>query len=237
MAAGAGKGPAFRATMLTDVSADPLKPLRDRIDDIDRQILELLNRRADVVRDVGKVKQERRDPFYTPVRERAIVDRLSTTNQGPFPTDAIRPVFQEIISACLSLELPLKVAYLGPEATFTHMACKRRFGLSALYVPAGTIAGVFDEVQKGLADFGVVPVENSTEGVVTHTLDSFLDSQLAICGEIVLPVSHCLLNRSGEVGDIHKIYSHPQAVAQCRKWLGENLPGAALIDVASTALA
>jgi chorismate mutase / prephenate dehydratase len=216
---------------------DPLKPLRDRIDRIDDEILALLNRRADVVKQVGKIKEERHSPFYAPVRERAIVDRLSAANPGPFPTEAIRSVFQEIISACLSLELPLKVAYLGPEATFTHMACKRRFGFSALYVPAATIGAVFDEVEKGLADFGVVPIENSTEGVVNHTLDSFIDSPLHISGEIVLGVSHCLLSRSGELGDVQKVYSHPQAVAQCRKWLAENLPRAAVIEVASTALA
>jgi chorismate mutase/prephenate dehydratase len=219
------------------VSDDVLKPLRDEIDAIDDQILDLLNRRADLVKQVGRIKQERQDPFYVPVRERAIVERLASRNPGPFPSEAIRPVFQEIISACLSLELPLKVAYLGPEATFTHMACKRRFGLSALYLPAATIAAVFEEVEKGLADFGVVPIENSTEGVVNHTLDSFIDSPLSICGEIVLEVSHCLLNRSGELGDIQKVYSHPQAVGQCRKWLAENLPRAAVIDVASTALA
>src|SRR5215467_4276744 len=147
---------------MLSVSSDRLKPLRDQIDAIDDEILRLLNRRAEVVIEVGKIKQEGRDPFYAPVRERAIVERLSAQNPGPFPTEAIRSVFQEIISACLSLELPLKVAYLGPEATFTHMACKRRFGLSALYVPSGTISGVFDEVEKGLADYGVVPIENST---------------------------------------------------------------------------
>src|SRR5262249_36768520 len=147
------------------------------------------------------------------------------------------PVFQEIISACLSLESPVRVAYLGPEATFTHMACKRRFGLSALYVPSGSIDGVFTEVEKGRADFGVVPIENSTEGVVTHTLDSFLGSPLLTGGEILLEGSHCLLNRSGEASHIQKVYSHPQAVAQCRKYLSEHHPGVALIEVASTALA
>ena len=219
------------------MGADPLKPLREQIDRIDDEMLALLNRRAEVVKQVGKIKQEKQSPFYAPVRERAIVERLSAHNPGPFPTEAIRSVFQEIISACLSLELPLKVAYLGPEATFTHMACKRRFGLSALYVPSATIASVFDEVEKSLADFGVVPIENSTEGVVNHTLDSFIDSPLVIDGEIVLEVSHCLLNRSGDMHDIQKVYSHPQAVAQCRKWLAENLPRAAVIEVASTALA
>ena len=187
------------------MGADPLKPLREQIDRIDDEMLALLNRRAEVVKQVGKIKQEKQSPFYAPVRERAIVERLSAHNPGPFPTEAIRSVFQEIISACLSLELPLKVAYLGPEATFTHMACKRRFGLSALYVPSATIASVFDEVEKSLADFGVVPIENSTEGVVNHTLDSFIDSPLVIDGEIVLEVSHCLLNRSGDMLLSHEL--------------------------------
>jgi chorismate mutase/prephenate dehydratase len=217
--------------------ADPLKGLRARIDAIDDALLRLLNDRADVVQEVGRLKRERQDPVYVPVRERAIVERLAQHNPGPFPSDAIRPVFQEIISACLSLELPLKVAYLGPEATFTHMACKKRFGMSAVYLPTGTISGVFDDVEKGRADFGVVPVENSTEGVVNHTLDSFVESPLRICGQIVIEVSHCLLHRTGDLGQIQKVYSHPQAVAQCRKWLAENLPQVAVIEVASTALA
>jgi chorismate mutase/prephenate dehydratase len=219
------------------VSDDPLAPLRARIDAIDDALLRLLNERAEVVKEVGQVKASRKDAFYVPVRERAIVERLVQANPGPFPSEALGAVFAEIISACLSLEHPLKVAYLGPEATFTHMACKRRFGLSALYAPLGSIPAVFDEIERGLADFGVVPIENSTEGVVNHTLDSFIDSDVRICGEIVLEVSHCLLSRSGTVTDLQKVYSHPQAVAQCRRWLSENLPQASVIEVASTALA
>jgi chorismate mutase/prephenate dehydratase len=204
---------------------------------VDNQVLELLNERARLVKEVGYLKQSRNQPVFVPHREQQIVERLSGTNQGPFPTEAIRPVFSEIISACLSLEQTLRVAYLGPEATFTHMAARERFGLSARYVPAATIAGVFAELDKGLADLGVVPIENSTDGVVNSTLDVFMDSDLVISSEIVLQVSQCLLTRSGTLENIQKVYSHPQALGQCRNWLGTNLPRAALIEVASTALA
>src|SRR5262249_44242803 len=162
---------------------------------------------------------------YVPSREREIVERLTHKNTGPFPTHALRPVFQEIFSACLSLERTVKVAYLGPEATYTHLAVKKQFGLSARGQPCGTIAAVFSEVERGNADFGVVPVENSTEGVVTYTLDNFLESDLSISAEIALAISHCLLARSGlQFSEIARVYSHPQALAQCRKWLAANLP-------------
>ncbi len=211
--------------------------LRQSIDAVDDRLLELLNERARLVKDVGALKSAAKAAFYVPDRERQILERLKNANTGPFPSDAIRAVFSEIISACLSLEHPLKVAFLGPEATFTHMAARGRFGLSARYVPAATIAGVFTEVDKGLADLGVVPIENSTEGVVNSTLDMFMDSELTIQAEIVLHVSHCLLTRTGTLDGIQKVYSHPQALAQCRAWLSANLSKAALIEVASTALA
>ena len=133
---------------------------------------------------MGALKAQLKQPFYVPERERQILERLQAANSGPFPTEALRPVFSEIIRACLSLEHPLRVAFLGPEATFTHMASRSRFGLSARYVPAATMAGVFTEVEKGLADLGVVPIENSTEGVVNSTLDVLIDSELCITAEI-----------------------------------------------------
>src|SRR5688572_18793091 len=212
-----------------------LSGLRAEIDRIDDEILERLNRRAKLVGDVASLKERMQVPFYVPSRERAIVDRLAAANPGPFPTDAIRPVFQEIFSACLSLERTVRVAYLGPEATYTHMAVKRQFGLSARAIPVGTIAGVFDEVARGGADFGVVPVENSSEGVVSHTLDTFVGSDLKISAEILLEIHHCLLVRAGvELAQVERVYSHPQGLAQCRKWLAANLPSAALIEAAST---
>ena len=215
---------------------DDLAKLRVAIDAIDDEILERLDRRADLVTQVGAIKRQQQQSFYVPARERQIVERLVAASAGKFPTEAIPAVFREIISACLRLEEPLKVAYLGPEATFTHMAGQRRFGLSALYVPAPTIGAVFAEVEKGQADFGVVPVENSTEGGVSHTLDCFLQSDLQICGEIVHEIAHCLLAQ-GELAEIRKVYSHPQALAQCRQWLSAHLPGVVPIEVASTALA
>jgi chorismate mutase/prephenate dehydratase len=220
-----------------DEETRTLPELRAAIDAVDDELLRRLNDRARLVKAVGALKAELSQPIFVPGREQQIIDRLSADNEGPFPPEAIRPVFSEIISACLSLEQPLKVAFLGPEATFTHMAARARFGLSAHYVPAPTIGGVFAEVERGVADLGVVPIENSTEGVVNSTLDVLMDSELVIAAEIVLPVSHCLLTRSGTLDGVAKVYSHPQALAQCRGWLSQNLPNAAGIEVASTALA
>jgi chorismate mutase / prephenate dehydratase len=217
--------------------APKLPELRQAIDALDDELLRLLNERARLVQAVGTIKAQLKQPFYVPERERQILERLAAANAGPFPTEALRPVFSEIISACLSLEHPLRVAFLGPEATFTHMAARTRFGLSARYVPAATVAGVFAEVDKGSADLGVVPIENSTEGVVNSTLDVLIDSELCITAEIATSVSHCLLTRAGTLDGVQKIYSHPQALAQCRHWLSSNLPNVAQIEVASTALA
>jgi chorismate mutase/prephenate dehydratase len=214
-----------------------LPDLRIAIDAVDDELLRLLNERARLVQAVGAIKTELKQPFYVPDRERQILERMQARNSGPFPSEALRPVFSEIISACLSLEHPLKVAFLGPEATFTHAAARTRFGLSARYVPAATVAGVFNEVEKGLADLGVVPIENSTEGVVNSTHDVLIDSELRISAEITMRVNHCLLTRSGTLDGIQKVYSHPQALGQCRHWLSHNLPSAAQIEVASTALA
>lgn len=216
---------------------DEIDRLREEIDALDDEILALLNRRARTVIRVGEIKAQRQTEFYVPSREREIFERLDAANPGPFPGPALRNVFREILSGCLSLENPLKVAYLGPEASFTHMACKQHFGLSARYVAMKSIADVFDDVARGRSELGVVPIENSTEGVVNHTLDLFMESDLQICDEVLLEVSHHLLSRSGTLAGIKKVYSHPQAFAQCRTWLEANVPGVPVIDVASTALA
>ncbi|MDY6849294.1 MAG: prephenate dehydratase [Geoalkalibacter sp.] len=216
---------------------DKLDALRQRIDAIDDRILDLLNERARVVIEVGETKAGEKRQFYVPSREQAIYQRLCDGNPGPFPSEAIRRVYREIISACLSLEEPMKVAFLGPQATFTHVAAMQQFGLSARLVPLKSISAVFEEVARERAHYGVVPVENSNEGIVNHTLDMFMESELKVSSEILLEISHDLLNRSGRLEDVRKVISHPQALAQCRKWLEETLPDIPLVDVGSTALA
>ncbi|MCK9171889.1 MAG: prephenate dehydratase [Desulfuromonas sp.] len=216
---------------------EELSQLRQAIDAVDDRILDLLNERARIVLAVGEAKKDRHQPYYVPSREQAIYERLRCRSQGPFPADAIRRVFREIISASLSLEQPMKVAFFGPPATFTHVAAMQQFGLSAQLVPLKSIPAVFDEVARGRAPYGVVPVENSNEGVVSHTLDMFMQTDLKIYAEILLEVSHDLLSQTGRLEDVRQVYSHPQALAQCRHWLEDNLPDVPLIDAASTAAA
>ena len=211
--------------------------LRARIDQIDDQIVELLNERSRVVMDVGRLKSGHNLDFHVPGRERQIYERLMASNSGPFPNDALKSVYREIISACLALESPMKVAFMGPKATFSHLAAMQQFGLSAELVPLKSIPAVFEEVEKGKAYYGIVPVENSTEGVISHTLDMFVNSGLQITAEILLEVHHDLLSRTGRIEDIKKIYSHIQPLGQCRNWLENNLPGVPAVDVASTAVA
>lgn len=214
-----------------------IEQLRSEIDSIDNNIVKLLNDRSRVVMEVARFKAGRNMEFHVPGRERQIYERLVERNDGPFPNDALRTVYREIISACLSLESPMKVAFLGPKATFSHLATMQHFGLSALLVPLKSISSVFEEVEKGKAQYGVVPVENSTEGVVSHTLDMLVSSSLKINAEIMLEVHHDLLSSTGRIEDIKKVCSHSQPIAQCRKWLDDNLPGVPLVDVASTATA
>ncbi len=214
-----------------------LAVLRKGIDALDNQMLELLNRRAALAGDVGRIKAAAAPeaPYHTPKREREVLARLEAGNPGPFPTAAIRGVFQEIMSACLSLEKPLRVAFLGPEGTFTHLAARHQFGMSSQAAPMGTIAAVFQAVERGRADYGVVPVENATEGAVDSTLDAFLESPLQICAEILLPVDQALLLRTDlDLAAVRRVYSHPQALGQCRKWLEQHLPQADRVEAPST---
>ncbi|MBJ6726872.1 prephenate dehydratase [Geomonas sp. Red875] len=214
-----------------------LANLRQEIDAIDDKILELLNQRATLVMQVGALKTQTKSDFHVPSREREIYERLTANNPGPFPSEGVRGVFREIISASLALESPMRVAFLGPSATFSHLAAMQQFGLSAELSPERSIPAVFEAVQKGEAYYGLVPVENSTEGVISHTLDMFMESDLKINAEVLLEVSHFLLSRTGRIEDVKKVYSHPQPLAQCRKWLATNLPNIPLVDVASTTLA
>lgn len=218
-------------------SQQSLEQLRSKIDGIDADLVELLNQRAQVAAEVGRLKASQDRDFHVPSRERQVYERVAAINQGPLPAEALRGIFREIMSACLSLESPMQVTFLGPLATFTHVAAQHQFGMSAQLVPQKSIPMVFEEVEKGKALYGVVPVENSTEGMVSHTLDMFVESDLKITAEVLLEVSHDLLSRTGRIEDVRKVYSHPQALAQCRHWLEENLPNVPLVDVASTALA
>jgi chorismate mutase/prephenate dehydratase len=214
-----------------------LNELRKKIDEIDRKILDLLNRRTEVVLEVGKTKQSKHLKIHSPERERLILKRLKELNTGPFPDETLKLIYEEIISASLALQQPLKVAYLGPSATFTHLAASRHFGSSMEYLPESTIKEVFEAVARGRAQYGVVPVENSNEGVINYTLDMFIDSDLHIADEIMLPISHNLMSKTGKKSDIKKIYSHPQARAQCRGWLETNFPGIIVTEELSTAAA
>lgn len=216
---------------------DPIEKLRMSIDAIDAEILKLLNQRAELAIDIGKEKSRRHAPYHVPDREREIYNRLEELNEGPFPDEALRAVFREIISATLSLEEPMRVAYLGPKATFTHLACLRQFGLSARYLPFSSIHEVFEEVERDRVHYGVIPIENSIEGVVNHTLDMFVDSNLLICGEVSLEINHNLLAQTDNLQAVTKIYSHPHAIAQCRVWLENNLPSVPVYEVSSTAKA
>lgn len=214
-----------------------LEKRREEIDGIDAEILELLNKRANIAIEIATIKRKANLKFYSPERERAILERITALNKGPFPNDALKVIFREIISASLSLEEPIKVAYLGPEGTFTNLAALRHFGSSAMYVPVDSIKAVFDAVESGRVNYGVVPVENSNEGVVSYTLDMFMDCDLKISAEIMLEVSHNLLSRSGDKIKIKKIYSHPQATAQCRGWLESTMPNVPILESTSTARA
>jgi chorismate mutase/prephenate dehydratase len=212
---------------------------RKLIDAIDDQLLELLGKRARVAEEIGSIKRSAgATTLHDPEREDRVLGRLSTTGAPPFPRASIRPVFREIISACLSLEEPVAVAFLGPEGTFAHMAARRLFGLAARYREATTIAGVFDAVRTGDAAYGVVPIENSTEGSVTASVDALIEGDLRVRQELVLDVAHALLARPDlGLGSVERIYSHPQALAQCRVWLAKNVPAAQLIQTTSTAAA
>ena len=219
------------------MSMEKIQELRKKIDGIDDKLLDLLNERARIVIEVGNIKKTGKIEFHSPSREREIIERLTGRNNGPLPQDTLKAVFREIMSSSLSLERPLKIAYLGPRATFTHMAGMQQFGLAAQYVPAENIKDVFSEVERGRADYGVVPIENTTSGAVNYTLDMFIDSDLKIAAEIMLEVSQHLMNKSGNIKDIKKIYRISPAAAQCRQWLEKNLPGLPVLEASSTAAA
>ena len=214
-----------------------LSDLRDQIDSIDEQLLKLFNERAQCAIEVAEVKKatDADAVFFRPDREAQVIKRLKSLNQGPLSDEEIGRLIRELMSACLALEQPLKIAYLGPQGTFTESAALKHFGHSVSTLPMSSIPDVFNAVESGHADYGLVPVENSTEGVVSHTLDMFIDSGLKICGEVEILIHHHLANQTQNPEDIRYIYSHQQSFAQCRRWLDQNLPGAERIPVSSNA--
>lgn len=213
----------------------PFSKEREKIDRIDGQLIALLNRRAILAQKIGAVKKKEGLDVYDPSREEAILAKLERENPGPFPAESLAAVFREVFAASRHLEEPLSIAYLGPQATFTHQASRHFFGASSRYIPRKSIREVFDAVEREESSKGVVPVENSTEGIINHTLDMFLESPLKIYGEVVLIISHHLLSFSGKLSDIRVLYSHPQAFAQCQEWIAENLPDIPVREVSSTA--
>ena len=207
---------------------------RKAIDKLDAQIVKLLNERTKHVLQIGEIKLKAGEEIYVPHRERAVLDRLCKLNDGPITNESLRAIYREVMSSALSLEKTLTIAYFGPEATFTHQAAIRKFGASLNYSAQKTIVDVFAEVARHRADYGVVPVENSTEGVVTHTLDMFVDSDLKVVAQIVMRVQQCLMSK-GPKRDIKRLFVHPQSLAQCRAWIQNHLPHVEIIETSSNA--
>jgi chorismate mutase/prephenate dehydratase len=206
---------------------------RQAIDQLDHRIVELLNERTAHVLEIGAIKIKNGEEIYAPHRELAVLERICKLNKGPITNESLRAIYREIMSSALALEKSMSIAYLGPEATFTHQAAIKKFGSSLGYAPQKTIADVFNEVSKGRADYGVVPVENSTEGVVTHTLDMLVDSDLKIVAQIILKIQQCLVSNSKKE-QVTKLYSHPQALGQCRGYVSKHLPAAEIVETSST---
>jgi len=219
------------------LNKDALLEVRNRIDEIDQQILSLLQERLGCAKKIGQLKSKDGMPKWDPQRERQIFERLHKTNKGTFPEASLDSIFQEIITTCRLSQKKVEVAYLGPEATFSNLAGVEYFGHSAVYRPMETIEDVFIETERERVHYGIVPVENSIEGAVTSTLDSFMKYSVKICGELNLDISHHLVNQSGDINDIKKVISHPQPLAQCRQWLKKNLPEIKTQTVFSTAQA
>ena len=210
-----------------------IKSKRNEIDSLDKKIIKLLNKRACLSRKIGSIKKKLKKDIYAPDREKEIINNIKKINQGPLANESLGSIYREIMSSSFSLEKPLTIAYLGPQATFTHQAALYKFGSEVSYNACKNITDIFLDVERNNSDYGVVPIENSIEGAVSHTLDMFMDSDLKICAEIILGITHNLLCRRS-IKEIKRIYSNPQVFGQCRIWLQINLPKAELIEVSST---
>jgi chorismate mutase / prephenate dehydratase len=214
-----------------------LQNIRKKIDEIDKTMLELLNLRAQKVKEIAEVKNLKKIPSFDPARERKIIADLVRENKGPLKKEDIESIMEEIFKIYRGMFKPLRIAYLGPEGTFTHQAAVKKFGEKSGYLHCKTIDNIFLEVEKGRADFGVVPIENSMEGVVTHTLDMFTESSLKITSEILIDVHHYLLSNENSLSKVKRIFSHPQATGQCWNWIMDNLPDVTITETESTAMA
>jgi chorismate mutase/prephenate dehydratase len=216
---------------------NPLLALRDKIDALDLQIMQAISDRARCAQQVAEVKKVQGDTaYYKPEREAQVLRHIMEKNAGPLDNEEMARLFRQIMSACLALEQPIKVAFLGPEGTFTQEAALKHFGDSAISVPQSAIDEVFREVLAGACNYGVVPVENSTEGVISHTLDSFMDSSLKICGEVELRIhQHFMIGPNTNKDSVTRVYSHAQSLAQCRQWLNSNYPNIERVAVSSNA--
>lgn len=212
-----------------------ISDIRKQIDEIDAKLVEMLNRRAECALEIGKMKGKGNKSIFAPEREKQVLEGVLKNNAGPLSDRTVGAIFREIISACRALEKPISVSYLGPAGSYSHIASILKFGESSEFVPANTIPDVFNLVERKETNYGVVPVENSTEGVISHTLDMFLLSDLRICAEIYAPISHNLLGSGTDMAQVKRVYSIGTAVAQCRNWLAAHLPGVEILEVSSTA--
>lgn len=232
------KGPPQRSGTAPDETAPGSPPalaqLRVELNQVDVEILAAINRRGAIAQQIAQAKQKDKTPVYDATRESEVLQLAIANNAGPLTAATVRAVFRELVSGTRALQTPIRVAYLGPEFTFSHLAAIERFGQSAELVPVGTIAAVFEEVERGQVQFGVVPMENSTDGRVSDTLDCFSRSPARICGELQLRIHHCLLS-VGNRDQIRTVFSKPQPLSQCRNWLARHLPNANLHEVSSTA--
>jgi chorismate mutase/prephenate dehydratase len=221
-------------TVQAESGQEDIEALRLEINALDNDLIKLINRRLEVAVQIGTIKRRQGKPITDFAREKAVIERLQSMNPGPLPPQALKFIYREIIAASRRIQQPLKVAYFGPEATFTHLAAMNHFGRGTGFVPQPSIKDVFEDVEKGRCPFGVVPVENSMEGAVNHTLDLFFTTDVGIVAEIYNPIAHALLSLAEDMHFIKKVYSHPQALAQCREWLGKNLPDAEREECPST---
>ncbi len=222
--------------MPTDDPTAHLDPLRRRIDELDEQLVALLNERAKVVVEIGRVKQDTDSPIYAPARERQVLDKIRSHNQGPLTDTCFEAIWRELMSGSFALERPLTVGYLGPQGSFSHLAAKLKFGSSVTYKNLEDIASVFSETLQGRTDLGLVPIENSAMGGIGETLDSFLNAQVHVFAEVLIQVHHNLLANC-PIEQVKRVYSKPEVFSQCRKWVAQHMPHAERIHVASSSRA